>query len=183
MSRIQPVDPGAASDHVRALLDKVRATLGVTPNMMKTMAVAPSVLQAYLGFSGGLHGGVLSVQLREKLALLVAESNDCEYCLAAHTAIGRSAGLKPEELLAAREGHTFDEREASALRFAASVLKGAGAVTDEEFLHAKGAGLSDAELVEVVAHVALNVFTNLFNRAMRTDVDFPRAPARQAQPG
>ncbi len=77
MSRIQPVDPAATSDAVRALLEKVRASLGVTPNMMKTMAVAPSVLQAYLGFSAGLHGGTLSVRLRETLALLVAESNDC----------------------------------------------------------------------------------------------------------
>ena len=106
MSRITAVDPAQATGKTKELLNAVQAKLGITPNLMKTLAHSPSALEGYLNFSGALSGGVLNAKFREAIALAVAQANSCEYCLSAHSAIGKMVGLKPEEIAASRESRS-----------------------------------------------------------------------------
>lgn len=174
MPRIAPLDPAAASGTAKELLDAVQAKLGATPNMMRTMAVAPAVLEGYLGLAGALAGGRLGGALGERIALEIAEANACAYCLSAHAYLGEHlAKLSDAEIEAARHGRADARRDQAALAFARAVLDARGDVSDADLAAARDAGLGDAELAEVVAHVALNVFTNYFNRAAGVEIDFP----------
>ncbi|MEM7479661.1 MAG: peroxidase-related enzyme [Acidobacteriota bacterium] len=177
MSRIQPLQTENASPESQQILDQVKAKMGGVPNILGTMAQAPAVAKAYLGFSGALGEGTLSAQLRELIALTVAETNQCDYCLAAHSTIGKGAGLDQDEILAGRRGHSNDARTQAALTFSRLLVTNRGQVTDEELQALRGAGFSDPEVLEVVANVAINLFTNYFNHVADPDVDFP-APAR-----
>ena len=178
MSRIKPVWQ-TTHDGVRRSFDAIQKQLGVVPNMMRTMAQSPRVLEGYLALSGALSRGLLPATLQEQIALAVAEANACNYCLSAHTALGRRAGLSDDQLAASREGRAADTQVHAALQFALAVLQRRGDVSDEELAHVRAAGVSDAEIAEIIAHVALNVFTNYFNRAADTEIDFPRVAAAQ----
>lgn len=173
MSRIQPVSYEQSTGKAKELLDGVKAKLGMTPNMMKTMAQSPAVLEAYLNFSAALGGGTLDARLREQIALISAEVNGCGYCASAHTAIGKMVGLGEDAILAARRGESADARTDVALKFARNVIVNRGEVSDADAHVVKEAGFSDGEIGEIVANVALNIFTNYFNQIARTDIDFP----------
>ncbi len=142
--------------------------------MFRTMAGSPAVLRSYLGFLESLAEGSLGPAVREQIALAVAERNRCDYCLSAHTALGKLAGLSVIHLTGAREGTATDAKAAAAIRFALAVVESAGDVSDADLARVRSAGCGDAEIGEIIAHVALNVLTNYFNRAARTVVDFPR---------
>jgi uncharacterized peroxidase-related enzyme len=174
MTRIQAIDYEQSTGKARELLDAVKAKLGITPNMMKTMAQSPAVLEAYLNFSGALGGGKLSARLREQIALISAEINGCGYCASAHTAIGKMVGLNEDAILAARNGNAADAKTDAALKFARAVIVNRGEVSDEDLQVVKDAGFSDGEVGEIVANVALNIFTNYFNEIAKTDIDFPK---------
>jgi uncharacterized peroxidase-related enzyme len=175
--RIVAINPSSAQPKAKELLDAVQKQLSMTPNMMKTMAHSPAVLQGYLSLSGALGTGVLSGKVREELALFVSQSNECDYCVAAHSTLGKMAGLQPDQLIDARKGLVAGDPEAqAALKFANAVLESRGDVSDSDIAAARSAGLGDAQIAEVVAHVALNVFTNYFNRVAHTEVDFPKVP-------
>jgi uncharacterized peroxidase-related enzyme len=177
MERIIPVDPQNAQGRAKELLDAVKAKLGGVPNMTRSMAVAPAVLEAYLGFSGALAHGVLPSRVREQLALDVGEANNCDYCVSAHSFIGKRAGLTEQDILNSRRGGSSDPKTDVLLRFARTVVQKQGRVSDEDVTAVRDAGFGDAEIAEVVAHVALNIFTNYFNNVADTTIDFPRAPA------
>jgi uncharacterized peroxidase-related enzyme len=174
MTRIQAIDYEQSTGKARELLDAVKAKLGITPNMMRTMAQSPAVLEAYLNFSGALGGGKLSARLREQIALISAEINGCGYCASAHTAIGKMVGLNEDAILAARNGNAADAKTDAALKFARAVIVNRGEVSDEDLQVVKDAGFSDGEVGEIVANVALNIFTNYFNEIAKTDIDFPK---------
>ncbi len=176
-ARLTPVDPATTQGKSKELLEVVNKSLRMTPNMMRTMAQSPAALEAYLAFSGALSHGVLPAPLREQLALTVAETNGCDYCAAAHSALGKMAGLKPEQISAARFGHATDPKSEAAMRLAMQIVEQRGAVSDSELAAARSAGLGEPEIAEVVAHVALNVFTNYFNRLAETEIDFPKVSA------
>jgi uncharacterized peroxidase-related enzyme len=178
MTRIQPINYEHSTGKARELLDAVKAKLGRTPNMMKTMAQSPAVLEAYLNFSGALGGGKLNARLREQIALISAEINGCGYCASAHTAIGKIVGLDEDAILAARNGNAADAKTDAALKFARTVIVNRGEVSDADLQAVKDAGFSDGEVGEIVANVALNIFTNYFNEIVKTDIDFPKV-----QPG
>lgn len=185
MSRIAPLDPASAPADARALLDAVHASLGVTPNFVRVLAHAPKALEGFLGLYGAAGGFDVDKATQERIALAVAESNACDYCLSAHTAIGRGAGLSNEEMLRNRRGSSGDPRAAAAVAFGRALNDGLGEVTAADFETARAAGLDDRALVEIIALVALNVFTNLIGKATRVDIDFPRvapldAAARRA---
>ena len=179
MSRISPIDRNTSSDSLRRTFDAVQKQLGVVPNMMRTMAQSPSVLQGYLALGDSLRKGALPAALQERIALVVAETNECDYCLSAHTVLGRGAGLSDDQILASREARDADVKVGAALQFARAIVERRGAVSDQEFARARTAGLTDGEIAEVIAHVALNVFTNYFNRAVQTEIDFPKVTAGQ----
>lgn len=179
MSRIHPLDPATASGRAKELLDGVHKALGLTPNMMKTMAHSPAVLEGYLTWNKALSHGVLGARLHEQIALAVAQANACDYCLSAHTALGKAAGLGAEELSAARRGSAPDRKAEAGLHFAQEVVRQRGQISDETLAQVRQAGYSDGEIAELIAHVALNVFTNYFNLVAQTEVDFPQVRATQ----
>jgi uncharacterized peroxidase-related enzyme len=179
MSRIPPVDRHTPNDRVRMVFDAVRHQLGMVPNMMRTMAQSPVVLEGYLGFGTALRHGRLPAALQEQIALTIAEANSCDYCLSAHTALGRGAGLSDDQLADAREASASDPKAAAALQFARAVVERRGDVRDQDFARVRAAGYDDGEIAEIIAHVALNVFTNYFNQAARTEIDFPVVTAGQ----
>lgn len=173
MPRIKALDPRQAGPVAGPLLDLVRKTLGIVPNMMRTMAQSPAVLDGYLALSTALAKGALGPALSEQIALLTAEQNGCGYCAAAHTAFGKRAGLTDDDVAAARNGRATEPRVAAALALALALIEAHGHVSDADVDAARRAGLTDGEIAEVVAHVALNVFTNYFNTLAGTEVDFP----------
>lgn len=173
MVRIEPVNPEQSTGKAKELLDAVKGKLGMTPNMMKTMAQSPAVLDAYLSFSGALAGGALSGEIREQIALIAAEINGCGYCASAHTAIGKMVGLGDDAILQARTGNAADAKAGAALKFARALIVNRGQTTDEDLRAVKSAGFADGEIGEIVGAVALNIFTNYFNETARTEIDFP----------
>ena len=172
MSRLHTVDPSAATGKAKDLLHAVQTKMGLVPNMTKVMANSPAVLEAYLGFAAPLGKGLLEPKIREQLALVTAQRNQCDYCLSAHTAIGKMVGLTEEQILASREGKGATRAEA-ALTFATRILDNKGAIRESDLAEVRAAGFSDGEIAEIIAHVALNVFTNYFNVVTDVDIDFP----------
>jgi uncharacterized peroxidase-related enzyme len=173
MTQFQSIDPANAEGKAKTLLDAVKAKLGMTPNMTRIMAQSPAVLEGYLSFAGALGVGKLSAKLREQIALTTAEANACEYCLSAHAAFGKSVGLTADDVDAARDADATDARAREALRFARTLLAERGQVGDADIARLRAAGFSDGEVGEIIANVALNVFTNYFNKVTLPKVDFP----------
>jgi len=174
MSRLNHVTPEAAEGEVRKLYETIQRQLGGVPNFMQILGNSPPALSAFLGFNGELSRGRLDAKVRERIALSTAEANGCEYCVSAHTALGEQAGLSSGEIAAARVGSSGDVRARAALEFAKTVLEQRGDVTSDELNLAREAGFDDGEIVEIIAHVALNVLTNFLGKVGQIDIDFPR---------
>ena len=177
MSRLQPINTESADEKAKELLNHVQAKLGMTPNIMRTMANSPAVLQAYLGFGDALARGSLSAKLREQIALAVAETNRCDYCLAAHSAIGRAVGLSDETILDSRRSFSINKKDKVALQFARKLVERRGRVDDSEISRLHVAGYTDGEIAEIIANVTHNIFTNYFNHVAETAIDFPQVEA------
>lgn len=174
MARFTPIDPAQAEGKAKTLLDGVTKSLGMTPNMMATMAHSPAVLGAYLGFGQTLGSAKLSGALREQIALAVAGANACEYCASAHTLLGKGAGVGEDELARNLASESTDPRTQAALTFAKSVVTKRGFVSDAEVQNVRDAGFGDDEVLEIIATVALNIFTNYFNHVTQVENDFPK---------
>ena len=175
MSRLKQIDPEGASGRAKELLDGVRSKLGLVPNITRALANSPAALEAYVGISAALSKGKLSAKSRELISLAVAQANDCDYCLAAHSAIGKMVGLTPDQILDSRRGTSVDPKTDAVVRLARKLVDARGHATDADLDDFRGAGFDDEAVVEVVANVALNMFTNYFNHVAETDVDFPEA--------
>ena len=175
MSRIHQIAPESATGKAKELLDAVKGKLGLVPNMTRAMANAPAVLEGYLSLSGALGKGTLSAKDRERIALAVGQANGCEYCLAAHSTIGKMVGLTADQILDSRRGTSVESKSAAIVQFARQVLDKQGRLSDADLADARIAGLDDAAIAEVVGNVALNIFTNYFNHVAATDIDFPKA--------
>ena len=173
MARILPLDPTQASTEVAAVLQAVKAKLGRVPNLFLTLAKAPAALKTYLSASEAIGSGRLDAQQREVIALAVAEANRCDYCLAAHSAIGKMVGLDADTILQARAGVPANRRQAAFAAFARAVVRERGQVSSLDLQAAHEAGLDDQDLLEVVANVAVNILTNYTNHVAGTAVDFP----------
>jgi uncharacterized peroxidase-related enzyme len=180
MSRLKPIQAEAATGKAQELLKGVQAKLGITPNMTKVMANSPAVLEAYLAFSGALAMGTLNAKLREQLALEVGEQNSCQYCVSAHAAIGKMTGLSDSEIAAARDARSESPKNAAALQFANAIVAKKGAATEADVRAVRVAGFTDGEIAEIIAHVALNTFTNYFNNTTEVEVDFPKVALRHS---
>lgn len=181
MQRLTALNPKTATGQAQGLLKGAESKLGFAPNIMRTMANSPAVLQGYLDFSGALSKSQLSAKFREQIALTVSEANDCRYCLAAHSAIGRTVGLSEEAIRDSRRGESPDTKEATALEFTRLVVSNRGQVSDDEFATLRKAGFTDGEITEILANIALTLFTNYFNHVAGTEVDFPAASELNAK--
>lgn len=182
MSRIPtPATIEAAPASAQPMLEAVKKQLGVVPNLFRLVANSPAALEGYLGLNGALSKGTLDAQTRERIALAVAEINGCSYCLSAHTYLGKNlAKLDDAELAANRRGMSNDPQADAAVRFAAKVVNNRGHIADADLSAVRMAGYSDAQIIEIVLHVALNTLTNYVNEVAKTDIDFPVVQARSA---
>ena len=177
-ARVALIDHTAASGPARALLDQIHGAFGTTPNMFRAVANSPAALQSMWAAFGALGSGVVGAALGEQIAVAVANRNACDYCLAAHTALGRKAGVSGDALAAAQSGESADPRTAAVLRFALQLVNQRGQVDAADVQALRDQGLSDEHIVEIVAHVALNLFTNYVNVALAVPVDFPGVKLR-----
>lgn len=182
MSRIPtPATIDSAPAASRPLLEAVKKQLGVVPNLFRMVANSPAALEGYVALLAALGKGVLPAATQERIALAVAEANACGYCLAAHTYLGRNvAKLDETEIAANRKGTSSDSQAAAAVRFASRVLAQHGHVADEDLRAVRAAGYTDAQIVEIVQHVALNTWTNYINEVAGTEIDFPAVALRNA---
>ena len=178
MSRIPVVTQPNAEQ--QALLDAAQAQLGMLPNFLKVFAHSPVALKAFLGLFGIATAGALDPQTRERIALALAQQNACEYCLSAHTALGQQVGLGAEEMAANRTGASQDAKAAAAVRFARALVEHMGEVTTAELQDVRAAGYGEAEIVEIITHVGMNLLTNILGKASRLEIDFPRIALQPA---
>jgi len=181
MSRISIPAVENAVAASKPLLDAVHKQLGVVPNLMKLVGHSPAALEGYLSLNGALAKGALSAQLRERIALAIAEYNGCDYCLSAHSYLAANlAKIDAAEINAARDAHSADAKTAAALKFARLVAVERGRVSDASLSQLRAAGFNEAEVVEIVLNVALNVLTNYINNVAQTDIDFPQVAHKSA---
>lgn len=176
--RIQPVDPDHATGPIRRLFAEIQAKFGLVPNLFRVLANAPAALEGLTSLTAALAGGSLDEKTREQLALTIAESNLCGYCLSAHTAAAARIGLKQAEIDAAIHASAADARTDGILKLARNIVVQRGEISDSDFQRARTAGLSDGEIIETVAHVALNIFKNYVSHAARVAIDFPQNEPR-----
>ncbi len=179
MSRINTVTQETANAEQKGLLDAIQSKLGMVPNFLAVLANSPDALAGFLGLHQIAEAGQLDPQTRERIALVVAQENSCEYCVSAHTAIGRKAGLTGAEIDANRAGTSQDVRAAAAVTFAKALNEHNGEITQAEFNDIRAAGYSDAEIVEIITHVGMNILTNLIGKASQVDIDFPKIALQQ----
>jgi uncharacterized peroxidase-related enzyme len=179
MSRIPtPASIAASPAASQPLLQAVEKQIGSVPNLFRLVANSPAALEGYLGMMGALAKGALPAATRERIALAVAEVNGCNYCLAAHAYLGRTlAKLDDAEIAANRAGTSGDAQADAAVRFAVQVARARGHVAEAALQAVRAAGWSDAQVIEIVQHVALNTWTNYINEVAGTVVDFPAVPA------
>lgn len=175
MARIStPATIAAAPINAQPLLEAVNKQLGVVPNLFRLVSNSPAALEGYLGLSGALAKGALPAATRERIALAVAQVNGCDYCLSAHTYLGKNlAKLDEQEMIANRGGRSNEPQADAAVRFAAKVARERGHVAESDVREVRAAGYDDAQVIEIVQHVALNVWTNYINVVADTDIDFP----------
>ncbi len=181
MSRLSIPTVDNAAEAAKPLLAAVQKQFGMVPNLMKVAGHSPAALEGYLALNGALGKGKLTAALRERIALAVAEYNGCDYCLSAHTYMGTNlAKLSSTEVAAARDGHSEDAGAQAALQFALRVAQSRGRVSDADIATLRLAGFDEASVIEIVAHVAINVLTNYINNVVQTPIDFPVVQARLA---
>ncbi len=180
MSRLAIPTVESAPDASKPLLHAVQEQLGTVPNMFRLMATSPAALEGYLGLFGAL-GRTLDVKTRSRIAIAVAQVNGCDYCMSAHSYLGDNlAKLDEAEMVRNRAGRSNDPKADVAVRFAAKVAKTRGEVSDADISALKLAGYSEADIVDILFTVALNVLTNFLNKAVDTDIDFPVVRAKAA---
>ena len=175
MPRINPLTQPEGA--IAATLQAVKSKLGMVPNMFATLAHSPAALNGYLALSDATSKGVLTAAQREIVALAVAETNACGYCLAAHSAIGKGAGLSSAQINAARLAKGSTDKDQALASFARRITETRGTISDAELAEFKATGFDDAVVLEVITHVALNTLTNYVNHIAQTTIDFPAVPA------
>jgi len=182
MSRI--ATPGSIDGSPAAsqpLLLAVQKQMGSVPNLFRVVGNSPAALEGYLGLNSALAKGKLDAKTRERIALAVAEVNGCGYCLAAHSYMAKNlAKLDDAEIAASRSGTSTDAKAGVAVRFAVKIVTDRGHVAASDIDAVRAAGFSDAEIVEIVLHVALNTLTNYANEVAGTEIDFPGVSALHA---
>jgi len=173
MPRLRRLEKGQGNPQANDLMGDLEGKKKLL-NIFRSMANSPAVLDSYLKFSGAMGSAKLDVKAREAIALAVSQSNRCEYCLAAHTAIGKGAGLDEPSIKDARQGRSKDRKTQGAVTLARAIVEKRGNVNDQDVKAARDSGLDDGELAEVVGTVVQTLFTNYFNHLNQTEVDFPK---------
>ncbi|GAB1255894.1 carboxymuconolactone decarboxylase family protein [Aurantivibrio plasticivorans] len=173
MSRIQPLTLESAAPEAQTLLNGVKAKIGMVPNLYATLAHAPAALEAILTLNGVIANGRLTASQREVIALAVGQANECQYCVSAHTLLGKGAGLSEVQIAEARQGRGTNALHNAIADLATKIVRNRGVVSDADLADAYEAGVDNGLLLEIVANVVANIFTNYTNHIADTDIDFP----------
>jgi uncharacterized peroxidase-related enzyme len=181
MSRLKALSPEEATGKTKEMFTAVNNKFGVVPNMIRTMGNSPALLEGYLNFSGALDHGTLGAKTNKLIALAVAQSNQCNYCLSIHTYLGANL-LKIDEVVleASRSGKANDAKTEAILTFAKTLVGKKGLVNDADVNTVMASGVTEGEVGEIVGQVALNTLTNYFNNTANTEIDFPLVEAQNA---
>jgi uncharacterized peroxidase-related enzyme len=183
MPTINKVDPAQATGKAKDLFAAVQKEFGKVPNAYQVLANSPATLEGFLAFAGALEGSSLSKQIRERIALVVANENDCSYCLAAHSAIAQMCGLTKEDVLNSAQAQGPDPKTTTLLAFAQAIVRDRGKLDSQDVESVRKAGFTDAEILDVMALVAINNFTNYMNHMVGTVLDFPEVEIPVANRG
>jgi uncharacterized peroxidase-related enzyme len=175
-ARIQPVTIETAPEAARPMLQALKQAFGVTPNLFATIAHSPEALGMVLSSSDALGKASLSAREIEAINLYTSELNGCGYCVSAHAGLGKRIGLAQADIDALRLGRGATPREEALLSFVRRVVRTGGAGANTELAQLREAGVSDGEVVEALAHVALKQFTNAIALVAGTEIDFPKQP-------
>ncbi|SEG43495.1 uncharacterized peroxidase-related enzyme [Bryocella elongata] len=173
MPRISPVTAPEPDSPIAALLAQIKARSGKVIKAYATMAQSPVALEGYLAFSAALQKGRLTARQREILALLISQSNECQYCLSVHSTTARMAGLTPGQIRQARTASSDDPLENAIATFALKAMQQRGQVSDADMAAAREAGVDDGLMIEIIANIALMTMTNYANRLADPVIDFP----------
>lgn len=178
MSRTIALAPEQVPAESKPTLDAFTRNIGFTPNMMATFAQSPIAFNAWATLLGGL-SKALDVKTRDSIGLAVSEVNGCNYCLTVHSFTAEHmAKLPADEIILARKGHASDAKRDAAVQFARQVILSRGKVGDDDVQAVRDAGYTDANIMEIVALVAMYSLTNLINNVFDPEKDFPAvAPA------
>lgn len=176
MARVKPVSVEEAKGDVKELYQSLQQNMGKVFNIFLNMGNSAATLKGFLALSDATNQTSLSPQLREQIALIVGQSNHCQYCLSAHTMIAKGQGMSDQDILKARHGESPNTKDQAILKFAKQVVENRGNVSNQDVASLKAAGVTDTELVEIILVVIVNMFTNYFNLITDPKVDFPLAP-------
>jgi uncharacterized peroxidase-related enzyme len=180
MQRIAALNPETTEGKSKELFESVKKKLGMVPNLMRTMGNSPATLNGYLSFSNALSQSAIGGKLSELIALTVANENGCEYCTAAHTFIAANLLKVDHHAIAqAKKGKSSDNKTQLALNFSKELIETKGKVSDESIEALKDTGFTEGEITEIVAHTALNIFTNFINNSAQVKVDFPAVELKE----
>jgi uncharacterized peroxidase-related enzyme len=182
VARISIPTKSQAPAKAQPILENYEKVLGTIPNFFAMISQSPDVLKAVADMHAAL-GKSLGHKTRERIHVMTAEVNGCNYCLSAHTYLGgKLNGLTAEDMELNRDGHSTDPKADAALQFAYKVAKSRGHIEDADLEAVRAAGYTDAEIVDIVAETAFSFITNLFNNTFATDVDstFPALCTRKA---
>ena len=179
MTRLKAISPDEVTGKAKEMFTAVNNKFGLVPNMIRTMGNSPALLEGYLNFSAALDHGTLGAKTNKLIALTVAESNQCDYCLSIHTYLGLNL-LKIDAVVldASRIGKANDAKTQAILIFAKALISKKGLINDADVKAVKAAGITEGEIGEIVGHVALNTLTNYFNNTANTEIDFPLVEAQ-----
>lgn len=180
MSRINVIEKTSANAEQLELLTTIENQLGMIPNFLKVLANSPVALRAFLGLYGVANAGEIDALTRERIALALAQQNNCEYCVSAHTAIGQKTGLSRQEIQNARAGTSEDIKAAAIVKFANALMEKRGEVSSAEITTVRNSGVTDAELIEIITHVGMNFLTNILGKASLVEIDFPKVNLKLA---
>lgn len=179
MTRVKPVSVEEAKGEVKDIYHSLQEKMGKVFNIFQNMGNSPATLNGFLALSGAAEQTSISPKLREQIALIVGQSNHCQYCLSAHTAIAKGQGLSEQEIMKARQGESSNAKDHAILKFAKYIVENRGNVSNQEIASLKAVGVNDTEIVEIVLIVVVNLFTNYFNLVTDPKIDFPLAPDLQ----
>lgn len=175
MARLNTVDPSTTTGRVKEIFDG--PLKGKHLNIFKGLGNAQSGLDAYLSLNQALSKSAFSAAEKEAIALIVGEKNNCDYCVAAHTAIAKGHGLSEDQTVKIRKGErTGDDRIDAIVSLAGRIVETKGFVEDEDLEQFRASGFDDAAVVDLIVAYTLNVLTNTFNHINETEVDFPKVP-------
>jgi len=173
MAHLKALDPDQAEGKLKELFNTVNDKMGLVPNVMRTMGNSPVILEGYLAFDQALSKSSIGNELNELIALSIATINNCDYCNEAHTFLAVKLGIDIQSIELAREAVSVDSKISAVLQFVKEAVLTNGHVSHMAVKKLKTAGYDDAAIIEIIAAVAVNIFTNYLNTIADTVLDIP----------